>query len=860
MAVATCFWMICPALATPVVFTVTNADSGNTPGSFLAAWLGAKATTGESVITFNSSLAGAVITPLIGASNGYIPHTDRDITVDASALPRRVTIADFPIQLGDSSSYDESRKLTFRNIRLTGESTVGAFGGSVRMFDCLISGVIGGSPPKIGYPVVLTGNAGNPFIQLTPVAAVGHFERCVFSDNVGTGSLGGALSVTIRGSLTVLDSRFVRNSSNNVGSVAVSGEVEMEIESCYFAEHDKPAVSIILGNVNRSIINSTFTGNRQAVVSNPPLRIAHCTIARNHSDALKPAIEIATTLTLSHTILAENSQTPGETHHLAVGALVSEGHNLSDADTPGLNGPGDRIRTDPRLAPAAFYGGPHQTMPPLVGSPAIDAGDPAISSPPATDARGLPRVADGNGDLIARIDIGATEATPAFTVGHAADEDDGAAPWSLREAIRLAPEFSRIVFDRSLTGQTISLRTSLGGLGIPLAIDRSLMIDATSLPRGIRIGGGNQTRLAEIAADAAVSIHGVTLRNGYADSDGGGLVVDGDLCLHASALYRNTSDQRGGAIHLNGGRLVAENVTFAENHAGTSGGVIADRTDIRSNLVMRFCTVYQNTAVGNGSAGFQLGNTRALFQYTAVAANTNDTVTKNLAALPATTLESLGYNLADNVDMGFTTPLDKLTTAHGLQAAADNGGWVITCAVNPAATVMKAEIPTPVPDSLTNLTTLDGRSYTRDAVAWIGAYQPGGDTVDTDGDNLPDWWERFYQFDWLITNDANSDPDGDGFTNLVEFQNGTHPRIADGTPSDFRIISVANNATPGSLDITFTSSPGQFYTIQYSLKLEAPWSDLTTLLAATTQTTIIATLPPALQNEPRAFFRIKRLP
>jgi hypothetical protein len=51
------------------------------------------------------------------------------------------------------------------------------------------------------------------------------------------------------------------------------------------------------------------------------------------------------------------------------------------------------------------------------GSPAIDAGDPSVTSPPATDLAGSPRITDGNGDGLAVVDMGAYEAPAIPIVG-----------------------------------------------------------------------------------------------------------------------------------------------------------------------------------------------------------------------------------------------------------------------------------------------------------------------------------------------------------------------------------------------------------------------------------------------------------
>ena len=100
----------------------------------------------------------------------------------------------------------------------------------------------------------------------------------------------------------------------------------------------------------------------------------------------------------------------------------------------------------PDLAPLGNYGGPTQTMPPLPGSPAIDAGSNAATNNFATDQRGLPRFVGP------QVDIGAVEfqASPVVT-----NADSG--PGSLRYAITYVTNNATITFDPSLSGATITL-------------------------------------------------------------------------------------------------------------------------------------------------------------------------------------------------------------------------------------------------------------------------------------------------------------------------------------------------------------------------------------------------------------------
>jgi len=59
---------------------------------------------------------------------------------------------------------------------------------------------------------------------------------------------------------------------------------------------------------------------------------------------------------------------------------------------------------------------------------------------------------------------------------------------------------------------------------------------------------------------------------------------------------------------------------------------------------------------------------------------------------------------------------------------------------------------------------------TFDKTFWITS-----DLNDKDDDGMPDWWEEKYGLDPEDPNDANQDPDGDGYSNLEEYKRGTNP-------------------------------------------------------------------------------------
>jgi predicted outer membrane repeat protein len=402
---ATCLSALCLIAFSTQAATITVTNTNDSDAGSLRQAL-VDAVDGDT-INFDSSLNGQTLTLTSGellvnksvTINGPGPN---NLTVDGNHASRvfqvsggvTATIAGLSITNGFVSSnfgagggiYNDHAVLTLSDCTISGNSaTYGGgifnegFSGSATLIlnNCTVSGNWGLVHPGIGSPgggIYNHGVYGNATLTL---------NSCTFSSNSAT-SGGGIYTSSFSGNatLTVNNSTFSSNSAPFGGGIYNDG---------------------FSGNGIVSLNNSTFSANS----------------ATYGGGIYNDASSGSATLDLTNTIL--NAGTSGANIYNSNGGTVtSHGYNLSSdggvtnvGGSGGLTATGDQINTDPLLGPLQDNGGPTFTHELLTGSPAIDAGDPNFTPPPAYDQRGsgYDRVLNG------RIDIGAFEeqtVTPSY--------------------------------------------------------------------------------------------------------------------------------------------------------------------------------------------------------------------------------------------------------------------------------------------------------------------------------------------------------------------------------------------------------------------------------------------------------------
>ncbi|WP_455392653.1 hypothetical protein [[Eubacterium] cellulosolvens] len=105
-------------------------------------------------------------------------------------------------------------------------------------------------------------------------------------------------------------------------------------------------------------------------------------------------------------------------------------------------------------------------------------------------------------------------------------------------------------------------------------------------------------------------------------------------------------------------------------------------------------------------------------------------------------------------------------------------------------------------------------------------YPGAGEEKDKDGDGMDDDWEEIYGLD-TTRDDADEDPDGDGFTNFEEFEDYTNPK----DPNDYPEESAPDPATETPTD---TGISVKITDTKYEMKQEGHLLKMDILIKGTT--------------------------
>lgn len=575
------FYGIALRTSAPPSTVVTNTEDAG-EGSLRQAILDAAP---DASITFAPGLAGQVIT----LRSGELAIA-KNLSIDASALTKPVTV-----DAGGTSRVfyvtGPGVQVTMNNLGVTGGSAPGGGGGccvdtaaTLIMNDCRIWG--NASTHASTY-----GGGG-----LYNNSATLRMNRCSVTDNRSQYLGGGVYGVGFDSVTTTVikDSTLARNSAAVAGGGFLNDSVgpptTMTLENCTIANNQ----AVFYCGAGRC---GNYSNAGPAT-----LNLTHCSIVGNTAGANFGGMENfansgPAVTNISYSIIADNQSPTIRDLKNTGGTVNATGVNLIGSTTnsnvtwPAATLTGtDAAPLRSKLAPLGGYGGKTLTMPPLVGSPAIDS---ATGSALARDQRGYNRGVDGDGNASAGPDLGAAE-NGTVQVTTLADELNipAGAAISLREAVSEAPPGTLITFAPALAG-TIVLDPLLG----TIKVQSSVLIDADF--RTLTIQGQGTHSLFGLFDGASAGFNRLRFvgGGGYV---GGAIDAVGAVTLSRCTLEGNQTTQYGGALYSTGPATLSQ-CTFTGNRS-VIGGAVCISAALYDMAVIEQCTFSVNTATNYGGA------------------------------------------------------------------------------------------------------------------------------------------------------------------------------------------------------------------------------------------------------------------
>lgn len=250
-------------------------------------------------------------------------------------------------------------------------------------------------------------------------------DRVHVTNNSASGGGGGLyFGRRANGQFRIINSTISSNKAQSCGGIRNDSNGILTITN-----------STISGNIaNSPNPNNVERGIGGGICSNGYTFLRNVTVTKNVADGDGSGIfDFANNMNIGNSVIAGNTSINSRNFEISAFLLhntpgiTSAGGNVIGG-SPGssinpcngvFNHSTDKCNVDPVLGALANNGGETPTHALLAGSPLIDAGDNNLAVDPATfnpqlafDQRGAPfaRIADGNGDGTAVVDIGAFEA------------------------------------------------------------------------------------------------------------------------------------------------------------------------------------------------------------------------------------------------------------------------------------------------------------------------------------------------------------------------------------------------------------------------------------------------------------------
>ncbi len=227
-----------------------------------------------------------------------------------------------------------------------------------------------------------------------------NIDNSIISNNFSL-SVGGGLKT--QGTVSIRDTTFQGNTGIFGGAIGAYGILYI-MNSTFYAnnaiefegipgEGGEGGAIYNYGEFNMS--NSTVSGNSAinaggGVHNSGTMHINNSTVTDNQSQTGGGLLGYNGTVVIANSIISANSG--GNCN----GAIISNNYNIDSDSTCNLIQANDQPNIDPKIDVIANNGGPTQTHALLFGSPAVDAGNPALPGSgngacESEDQRGIPR-------------------------------------------------------------------------------------------------------------------------------------------------------------------------------------------------------------------------------------------------------------------------------------------------------------------------------------------------------------------------------------------------------------------------------------------------------------------------------------